>query len=83
MDPDLDILKMLQGLFDNAMVRHPLDGGHPVAAFSVWQMDIDLEIGQKGGLFVLLEGGLDPQVSGVDPLLLTIADNEGRDTGPQ
>jgi small GTP-binding protein len=82
-DLELDVLKMLQGLFNNAVVRHPLDGGHPVAAVSVWQMDIDLEIGQKGGLLVLLEGGLDPQVPGIDPLLFTIACNEGRDTGPQ
>lgn len=52
---------MLQGLFDNAVVRDPLDGGHPVAAVSTlrypacsrqtahqpWQLP--LRSGQGGG----------------------------------
>jgi hypothetical protein len=45
-------------------------------------MDIHAEVGEEGRLVGLLVGSLDPEVSGIDPLLLAIVRNEGRDTGP-
>jgi len=80
---DLHRLQVVQGLVDDAVVGHALNGGLTVTAFGVGQAYVDAEVGKKGWLISLLEARIDGKVAGVDPLLLAVVGDEGRDAGTQ